>query len=160
MNRSWMPPRTTPMPRGSGFRSPSSPGTAYVIPSAQRTAGRRTDTIPPKVRGSVNHRDKWCGRCGSADHLHNHHRRLKGQGGDQRPHTDCACNLIRLCSACHYAVHNDDRRAAEAAGYIVPAETVLPGSVSVLVATADGGLEKYASCDGRWLDEPEGSVAA
>ena len=155
--------RTAPMSRGSGFRSsPSSPGTASLIPSARRTLRPRArqDTIPPKARALVTARDPWCVRCGTPGALHVHHRRLKGQGGDPRAHTDCPCNLARLCHRCHGEVHGPDRREAEAAGYIVPGETVLPGSVSVLVATADGGLEKYASCDGRWLDEPEGSVAA
>ena len=37
MKRSALPLRSAPMPRGSGFRSPSSPGTATITPSARRT---------------------------------------------------------------------------------------------------------------------------
>jgi hypothetical protein len=157
-----MKQRSRPMPR-SPFRSPLPvPGKAVRLHASapvKAAAVARRDTIPPKARALVNERDPWCVRCGQPTGLHVHHRRLKGQGGDSRAHADDCCNLIRLCSDCHYAVHNDDRRRAEAEGYIVPAETLLPGSVSVLVATADGGLEKYPSCDGRWLDEPLAGVA-
>lgn len=117
----------------------------------RKPAKGRTDTIPPKVRGLVNDRDPWCVHCGSPNALHQHHRRLKGDGGDTRPHTDCCCNLVRLCATCHYWAHVLGRPEAEAEGLIIPAETLLPGSVSVLVHTADGGMDRYPACDGEWV---------
>jgi hypothetical protein len=57
-------------------------------------------------------------------------------------------------------VHTEDRRAAEAAGYVLAAETVLPRAGSVLIVMADGGVRKWPSCDGRWLDEHEAAEPA
>jgi len=184
MKRSGPPQRKTPMPRGTSVLARSAlkprkpflrtgglsrrareerlavhfaPGTKPA--PARRAAQHRKDTIPPKVRRMVNARDPWCVHCGSPRSLHQHHRRLKGDGGDSRSHTDCACNLVRLCAACHIWVHGKDRPEAEAEGLIIPAEILFPGSVSVLVHTADGGLERFAACDGQWADEPGGDAA-
>jgi hypothetical protein len=120
---------------------------------------QRPDTIPPSVRRLVNIRDPWCVKCGTPAGLHQHHRRLKGSGGDRRGHTDCPCNLVNLCSEHHEWAHGH-RERAEAEGLIIPAGTVLPGAGSVLVATADGRLRKRPSCDGRWLDAHEAAEAS
>ncbi len=113
----------------------------------------RKDTIPRKVRQLVNLRDPWCQMSGSASGLEMHHRRPKQMGGDPRSHADCPCNLIRLTSERHEWVHKN-RREAEAMGLLLPAETVLPGSVGVMRASEDGGVTSWPSCAGQWLSEP------
>lgn len=51
-----------------------------------------------------------CERCGlglirRAGGYGVHHRRLKGMGGDRRPDTHLAANLVLLCDSCHADVH-------------------------------------------------------
>jgi hypothetical protein len=136
--------------RGDGISRSASPSPA----PRQRGSGRGSrDTIPPSVRRRVNARDQWCMRCGSPGALHQHHRRLKQQGGDQRAHTDCPCNIVRICLFCHEQVHGKDRRAAEDEGFILPAETTEPGMHPVLLRTADGGMTAFATCAGEWVVE-------
>jgi hypothetical protein len=121
---------------------------------------KRRDTIPARVRKLVNARDPWCQVSGSPDLLEIHHRRPKQMGGDPRPHADCPCNLIRLTRETHRWVHRN-RREAEAMGLLLPAETVLPGSVSVMRGSEDGGgAAMFASCDGQWLAECPWTEAA
>jgi hypothetical protein len=52
-----------------------------------------------------------------------HHRRVKGMGGDRRPDTQRAGNLIVLCGhgtdGCHGLVHHRPRDAMDA-GFLVP----------------------------------------
>lgn len=130
--------------------------------SAARTGGGSGtgETFPPAVAALIDARDPWCVHCGSPDNLHRHHRRIKGIGGDPREHTHCACDGLRLCGACHEWAHTTGRREAEAEGLIIPRVTAFPGSVSVLVHTADGGMQKYPSCTGEWLDYvPEAGAA-
>ena len=137
-------------------------GRARVAPILRRSepkhAGRK-DTIPRKVRKLVNDRDPWCLMSGSPSGLEMHHRRPKQMGGDPRPHADCCCNLVRLSAEQHKWVHRN-RSEAEAMGLLLPAETVLPGSVSVMRASEDGRVASYPSCEGQWLSEPPCEVAA
>jgi hypothetical protein len=107
------------------------------------------DTIPPRVRRLVAARDGgWCARCGTVRELHQHHRRIKGSGGDPRPHTDCACNIITLCTGCHEWAHRGDRRRAEAEGLIVPRAETAPGRVSVMIGSeCESGMTVWLACD-------------
>jgi len=143
------------LPSPARRRMARSTGLSATSQTARRQpAGwHRKDTIPPKVRRLVSARDPWCLRCGSPRDLEQHHRRLKQAGGDPRPHTDCCCNLIRLCTGCHAWVHGH-RAGAEASGWRLPAETVLPASDGVMRNSDDGGVTSWPSCGGKWLDEP------
>lgn len=124
----------------------------------------RKDTTPPKVRKMARKRDGFqCARCPSGTELHLHHRRLKGIGGDPRPHTECTCNAITLCRACHEWAHGKGRPEAEATGYIVPQSELFPGSVSVLIGAASGsGASVHLPCDKPYYStaEPPSGVAA
>lgn len=132
---------------------PRRPGTWHLV------AVRHDETFPPAVAALIAARDPWCVLCGSPRGLHLHHRRIRGIGGDPRPHADCACNGVRICARDHARIHDtgEGRVLAEAEGLIIPRVTALPGSLSVLVHLEDdrGGMEKWPSCDGRWLDEPQ-----
>jgi 5-methylcytosine-specific restriction endonuclease McrA len=114
---------------------------------AKRAA--RKDTTPPRVRKLTGKRDgRQCARCPAVTALHLHHRRGKGNGGDPRPHTECTCNAILLCQACHAWAHGKGRLEAEAAGYIVSRFELFPGSVSVLIgAGASSGALAWLPCD-------------
>ena len=146
-------------------RGASLPGAAEVLrvracprrPGVWHLAAVRHDeTFPPLVAAQITARDPWCVLDGSPRGLHLHHRRVRGIGGDPRPHADCACNGVRLCSACHARIHDtaEGRVLAEAEGLIIPRVTAYPGSLSVLVHLEDdaGGPEMWPTCDGRWLD--------
>lgn len=124
---------------------------------------RRKDTIPPRVRKMARDRDgHQCARCPSVKDLHLHHRRLKGIGGDPRPHTDCTCNAIVLCRACHEWAHGKGRLEAEATGYIVPRSELFPGAVSVLIgAGGPSGALAWLPCgEGCYSLKPPMGVAA
>jgi hypothetical protein len=134
------------------------PGVWHLVEAGHR------ETFPPEVAALITARDPWCVLCGSPRGLHLHHRRIKGAGGDPRPCTDCTCNGVRICWRDHARIHDTDegRVLAEAEGLIIPRATVAPGSVSVLVHLAGdaGGLQKWPSCDGDWLDFAPGGLAA
>lgn len=137
---------------------PRRPGTWHLA------AVRHDETFPAAVAALITARDPWCVLCGSPRGLHLHHRRIRGVGGDPRPHADCACNGVRICWRDHARIHDtgEGRLLAGAEGLIVPRSTVLPGSVSVLVHLEHdtGGMQKWPACDGRWSDvQPEGLVA-
>jgi hypothetical protein len=114
------------------------------------------DTIPAKVRQQVSLRDPWCVHCGRTYGLHCHHRRLKGSGGDPRPHTDCSCNIVRLCWRDHALIHDtaDGRRLAEAEGLIISGAVTEPWTEPVLVQTQDSEFAAFPTCDGRWSKGP------
>ena len=57
----------------------------------------------PLIRSRDNDR---CVRCGTADSLHVHHRRLRSQGG-----ADTWANQITLCTRCHNWAHHNVRLA-------------------------------------------------
>jgi hypothetical protein len=142
-------------------------GVHLIKPPERRADGKPRkavggNTIPAKVCKQVDKRDgRRCVKCGSGRNLHRHHRRIKGQGGDARKCTDCACNLVILCWECHLWVHSSNgRREAEAEGLIIPRSTSEPGRISVLVHTEDGGLTRFPGCDGEYHDEPPQEVAA
>ena len=112
--------------------------------------------IPNSVRALVLERDQWCVFCGTPRNLHVHHRRIKGIGGSRGAHTDCPCNLVVLCSACHEDAH-DDRLWAEDQGYVLSREVKLPGEHPIkrhgLVVTPDhpgGGVRSWPTCEGGW----------
>lgn len=95
-----------------------------------------------------------CERCGldaraSWDGYSYHHRRIKGMGGDKRPDTQEAQNLLLLCGSgttgCHGWAHHDVTGQAREMGFIVsrwadplvePVASFLRGRV---VLQADGG---------------------
>jgi len=108
-------------------------------------------------------RDPWCVYCGSPFNLQNHHRRLKGIGGDGRDHTQCACNGVRLCADHHAWAHSGiGQNEARDEGLIIPRATTEPWTLSVLVHLEDdrGGMRKWPSCSGGWLDYMPESGAA
>jgi hypothetical protein len=115
------------------------------------------NTIPPQVCRQVGKRDgRRCVRCCSARNLHRHHRRIKGHGGDSRPHTDCACNIITLCDECHRWVHSArGRREAEKLGLILSRYERRPWSRPVTVRGEDGtAAERWLACGGAYVNEP------
>jgi hypothetical protein len=121
------------------------------------TEAEHRETFPPDVATLIAARCPWCVLCGSPRGLHAHHRRIKGSGGDPRPHTDCACNGVLLCWRDHARIHDTDegRRLAEAEGLIIPRATSEPWTESVLVHLEEdrGGVRKFPTCDGRWVDD-------
>ena len=139
--------------------SPAAEGRATGAATKKATGGSgRRESFPPAVAALIDARDPWCIHCGSPRDLQRHHRRIKGIGGDPRPHTDCSCVGVRICLACHDWAHSSKgRREAGAEGLIIPRSTVRPWTLGVLVHLEDdrGGLLKYPSCDGRWLDAAE-----
>ena len=165
----WVQASRTPIVRTSGLPRVSAgrleAAGAGIVKSAARKGGAgssgRAESFPPDVAALIDARDPWCVHCGSPDDLQRHHRRLKGSGGDPRPHTQCACNGVRLCPRCHLVwAHREGRLEAEAEGIIIPRATKEPGTVSVLVHTLDGGMAKYPHCDGTYQDYPPEEVAA
>ena len=168
MRRSSLPPRTTELarvielrpgqslPRRQGLRSVGvyDGGAERVTPLRPRPK----DTIPLKVRTLVKDRDYGlCVHCSRpADHIH--HRRLKGDGGDTGPHTDCPCNLVCVCWLCHSWAHAE-RTESEPEGLIIPRATLRPSLISVALHGFEdgGGAEAWPSCDGEWLDYEPGS---
>jgi hypothetical protein len=132
-----------------------------VRDAATKRAGSvtgRPHGFPKAVADLLDARDPWCVYCGSPRDLQRHHRRLKGIGGDGRDHTQCACNGVRLCADHHAWAHSGaGRKEAEAEGLIIVRATLEPfrESVTVHLEADGGGLLKYPSCDGRWLDAEE-----
>ena len=135
--------------------------------AATRKAGSgsgRHESFSPAVAALIDARDPWCIHCGSPRDLQRHHRRIKGIGGDPRPHTDCSCVGVRICLTCHDRAHSGKgRREAEAEGLIIPRSTVEPWTLSVLVHLEEdrGGLNLWPLCDGTWgYAPPAGLIAA
>lgn len=127
--------------------------TEVARPGRKRRRRVRSVPFPPAVAAQLDTRDEWCQRDGKPGPLHRHHRRAKGMGGDTRPHTQCACNGIKLCLACHIWVHANPERAT-AEGWIVSEEVCEPGRVSVMRGTEDGGgATMWPACDGQWAAE-------
>ncbi|HEV2450748.1 MAG TPA: HNH endonuclease signature motif containing protein [Streptosporangiaceae bacterium] len=190
MKRTQMPPRTVSLPRtpfpagasltqdqglsgGTGLRSARLAlvdGAGPVVLAPPRWQRQRKDTIPPKVRKLVHARDdRYCQHCGGHfpdGGIHLHHRRLKQNGGDPRPHTDCPCNLISLCWTCHDWLHNtaEGRAKAKRESFIIPNATPEPGLVSVLLhGDLDGeDVQAWLTCaggpDGRVYVAPAGAA--
>jgi hypothetical protein len=93
-----------------------------------RARPAKGNAIPTKSREAVKARDgDPCFRCGlmSTDVHHRRSRRVRDE------HTNCACNLIRACRACHSAIH---RRPADsmALGLIVGRDVDAPTDQPVL----------------------------
>lgn len=139
-------------------------GAAVLAPARWR---RRASTIPPDVLALVDARDgHHCVRCGRhREVIEHHHRRIKGIGGDTRPHTECACCIISACPwwetpACHPLIHAN-RAESEAEGLIILRSAEFPWLYSVLVHSRyDAGEQKaWPTCDGRWdTGGPEGAI--
>ena len=144
--------RTAPIARVSEKRAAEIVAGAVKTAATRRSAPRsaRAESFPPAVAALIDARDPWCVKCGSPDNLHRHHRRLKGYGGDPRPHTDCACNGVRLCRHCHLDwAHGEGRSEAEGEGVIIPRSETEPGRRSLMVHTAaDSGATLLAYV--RW----------
>ncbi len=113
------------------------------------------NTIPPKVCRQVDKRDgRRCVNCASAGSVHRHHRRIKGHGGDTRPCTDCACNIITLCAMCHFWAHVLDVLAARARGLIISRSEIQPRTQPVMVHTEDdSGITAWLTDDGAYVFE-------
>lgn len=136
-----------------------------ILESRPRPVAR--STIPADVLALVDARDgHFCVRCGRyRDVIEHHHRRVKGTGGDTRPHTECACCIVSLCpwwtdSACHPWVHRS-RAEAEAEGLIIPRAAGFPFLYPVLVHGQydAGGAMAWPTCAGAWsADEPDGAA--
>jgi hypothetical protein len=132
------------------------------LPSAKaKPAAAGYEGFPQPVRLAAIARDFGaCLHCGYDRTLEVHHKRIKGMGGDSRAHTDCLCNALTLCRACHQWAHRE-RREAKAKGFVVPRGTLLPGSVSVMIHGAGGGgSTMFATCDGLWTTAAPSGVAA
>lgn len=154
--------RTTPLRPGKDYTGLKRASLTVVrdIGSAPATKRAKRDTIPPDVRRLVAARDMGlCVHCAQPAE-HQHHRRVKGMGGDTRAHTDCPCNLVSLCSADHELAHRD-RALALAEGLIIPRATPLPRLLPVLVHGVGSGTRAWPTCTGEWIDfEPDGGSAA
>lgn len=150
-----MPTRTTPLARTARLAVPLLSGTGKTK-SAPRTRGR-AESFPAVVAALLAARDPWCVHCGSPNDLQNHHRRIRGIGGDGRDHTHCACNGVRLCILCHVPwAHTVGRREAEAEGVIIPRSEPEPWRQPLMVHTAaDSGMTVFLTCDGRYVTEPQ-----
>ena len=125
-----------------------------------QAAPRVIEGFPERIRQQAIERDHGaCIACGVDGALDVHHRRIRGMGGDSRPHTHCLCNAATVCRRlCHRWAHLR-RREAQAQGFVVPRATLLPGSVSLMVHGAGGGGSAlYPTCDGQWSSVP--AVAA
>lgn len=95
-----------------------------------------------------------CERCGrNPEGGSYHHRRIKGMGGDPRPDTNEAPNLVLLCGSgttgCHGWVHTNTD-VARAAGWLVsryadPAETPVKLALHGWAILATDGTWRGAS---------------
>ena len=135
-------------------------GGGKVLPLARPK--RPKDTIPANIRRIVTRRDEGLCVYTGRPAVHIHHRRLKGMGGSAGGHVNCPCNLILLTLEAHELAHRD-RFLALAEGLIVPAATVAPWLLPVLVHGRDdgSGVRAWPTCSGEWVDyEPEGPGAA
>lgn len=118
-------------------QGPATPGLRRRTPIRQQSTRARRHAAEWRVAREVAYRRSggWCEVCGTAitrDAYEAHHRKLRSQGGDDRPE-----NLLALCpgpAGCHHArVHGGDRAAVEAAGWIVRRADD-PATVPALVA--------------------------
>lgn len=122
-------------------------------------ASVKLDPFPPAVAAQLVERDRWCQRCGKGGRLENHHRRAKHMGGSKgRAHTQCACNGLRLCRACHAETHAEPR-VARSLGRIVLQGVALPARIGVrrcIDADEFGPVmdEQWPTCDGQWVHSP------
>lgn len=162
MRRTALPQRTAPLARTSTLaRAPWSPAIPLLSGTGKTRSAPRTrsraESFPPAVAALLAARDPWCVHCGSPRDLQNHHRRIRGIGGDGRDHTHCACNGVRLCVLCHVPwAHTAGRREAEAEGVIIPRSEAEPWRQPLMVHTAaDSGMTIYLTCDGRYVTEPQ-----
>ena len=169
MNRTPLPPRTTPMSRGSGFRSPSSPGTATITPSAQRTAGKapRETGFPPAVRLAVRTRagdgDPAQARCechGIFLGLHGgeiQHIIARGMGGTSSAVINFVVNAALMCSPGHRLAETRDREMYERGFWRHSWEA--PGAAPLVLGTPDGGFTRWLTTDGGYSATAPGEAA-
>jgi len=170
VKRSPMPRRVTPQPpppsHAPRLPLPPPPIPAPAGPPPRQATVTRLPAarpgVPARVRAAVAARDNdLCVRCCSTRDLQQHHRRIKGHGGDRRPHTDCPCNIITLCSfgGCHEWAHQAGRLRAVDEGLIVPSVTRLPGLLPVTLHGVSLGAVAWPSCRGTWeTQSPDGAA--
>lgn len=101
-----------------------------------------------------------CERCGAPDPLRVHHRKLRSQGGDNKP-----ANLAALCDYCHFIVHVERLVFGEPFGWIVPSHGRAAGvpikhrRLGYVLLTPDGGYESAVAAPvGVPVDEPASSA--
>ena len=169
MNRTPMPPRAAPMSRGSGFRSsPSSPGTATITPSAQRTAGKAatetgfTTVQRLAVRTRAGNGDpeqaaceccgRWLGRYGGQVH----HRQNRQSGGSRLRNR--LSNALLACGTPFELCHGKCtigvgavKEEMEAAGFVLESGQD-PLSEPVMLHGQDGGVLVYLDDDAHYRD--------
>ena len=98
------------------------------------------------IKEAVLSRDMWrCQRCGRAGTDHHHRRRR----GIHSAHTDCRCNGILLCRACHQWAHTHPQQARET-GYIISSYDAQPWKTPV--QTIDG--VRWYDCNGLTYNGP------
>lgn len=120
-----------------------------------RTAYRTvTAGVTSRVRSLVQARAGMaCERCGrnlSWSPGQTHHRRPRRMGGDRRPETNQAANLIYLCGTCHEWTESN-RTKARGLGLLL-SDRAMPAAVPVTcrhgrVLLADDGTWKEAPCE-------------
>ena len=161
LNRRTPLARVTPLRRGEPLATVTIlTGGGKVLPLARPK--RPKDTIPANIRRIVTERDMGLCVYTGKPATHIHHRRLKGMGGSSDAHANCLCNLVLLDSGAHEYMHKN-RFIALAEGVIIPAATVAPWLLPVLVHGRDdgSGVRVWPTCDGEWLTyEPDGGSAA
>jgi hypothetical protein len=120
---------------------------------------RGPESFPRRVcrlvdrRDSTRDGDRYCVGCGTTrGPFHRHHRRIKGAGGDPRPHTSCPCVAVTLCWLCHSWAHSHPHDAGDR-GLIIPASVTEPRLWPVMVHGESGGVTAWATCGGEWVLE-------
>lgn len=102
--------------------------------------------VPAKTRDLCRLRDGgMCQRCVQGKPAQElQHRRARGMGSANRPHTHCPCNLVWLCSSCHRMVESQRQRARES-GFAVTLSADEPMQFPIELK----GVWHLLTCDGR-----------
>jgi 5-methylcytosine-specific restriction endonuclease McrA len=157
MKRGSPPQRKTPLKRsGQLKRTPFKRNGKPLKRSAAKASGRVAGPTRDVVDAVQDRGQHSCERCGigvgprrGEDH-HIHHRRLKGNGGTEKPDAHLPQNLLLLCPPCHEVVHGPGRAEWERHGWIVP-QSGDPAAVPVLILFEH---YRYLTTDGRYSRTP------